>query len=280
MNPPPSSPAEMTSGPAAAPAPLDPERARAFLHQAARRVAETCQREMNRRGPGVGDEVGMGADGTPTKFIDKVAEDVILETLNDADLPLNVLSEEAGFIDRGGDHTLVIDPIDGTRNATHGIPFYCTSLAIGTRSLEDIEYALIRNLATDDFYWARRGHGATVNGETVRVRPGQPDDIVLAAVSDEFSLLEGYWNDPRIHLRDMGSCALEMALVATGSFDAFVCPFPFLRVIDIAAATLIVREAGGEVYTPTGERLDVPFDLTERAAVLAVAREDLLGVLL
>jgi fructose-1,6-bisphosphatase/inositol monophosphatase family enzyme len=61
-----------------------------------------------------GKELYIGADGTPTSNIDKVAEDVILDAVIEMDLPVNVLSEEAGLVDMGYPDTLVIDPIDGT----------------------------------------------------------------------------------------------------------------------------------------------------------------------
>ncbi len=258
---------------------LDPERARAFLYLAARRVSEAIDRLLNEERGRMNEEVGMGADGTPTKYIDEVAEKVILDTLEESGIELNVLSEEAGHIDNGATYTLVIDPIDGTRNAGHGVPFHCISMAIGRSSLADLEYALIRNLATGDFYYARQGHGATVNGEPFIVRPTDRDELLVSAVFDEPQHLQTYWSHPNIHLRDMGSSALEMALVATGAFDAFVCPFPFLRVIDIAAATLIVREAGGEVYDHHRKVLDMPYDLKPRAGVIAVSRAPTLELL-
>lgn len=258
---------------------LDPERTRAFLHQAARRVTAEVRREWHRDADAFALEIGMGADGTPTKHIDQVAEDVILETLDDSGLDLNVLSEECGFIDNGATHTLVMDPIDGTRNATHNIPFYCVSLAIGTRSVADAEYALVRNIPTEDIYYARKGHGTTLNGEPVSVRPLSKEEVLVAAVYDEADDLEKYWAVPNLHFRDMGSAALEMALVAAGSFDGFVSHIDFLRVIDIAAGALLVREAGGEVYTNNGKPLDTPFDLKVRTSVLAVSTPQLLEMI-
>src|SRR5438093_6203908 len=65
---------------------------------------------------------GTGAYGTPTQAIDKAAEDAVLHTLEYDGSDLNVLSEEAGFVDRGGSRTLILDPIDGTYNAVRGIP--------------------------------------------------------------------------------------------------------------------------------------------------------------
>lgn len=260
---------------------LDPERARAFLFQAARRVTAEVHREWRRDPERLAAEIGMGADGTPTKQIDKLAEDVILHTLEAAQLPLNVLSEECGFIDNDAAHTLVMDPIDGTRNATHNIPFYCVAMAIGKKSIGDIEYALVRNLSNEDTFWARKGHGTTLNGEPVHVRPLDEKEILIAALYEKKdATLAQFWGRRNVHVRDMGSSALEMALVASGSFDAFVSQAEFLRVTDVAASTLLVRESGGEVYTADHKPLDTPFDVKAKTSVFALSCERLREVLM
>src|SRR5579863_1661044 len=84
------------------------------------------------------DVVAMGADGTPTEQLDRAAEAQILEFLETERLPWNVLSEEAGVIDRGGELTLVVDPVDGTHNALRGLPFYTISVALGRSTLREI----------------------------------------------------------------------------------------------------------------------------------------------
>src|SRR4030042_1739713 len=81
--------------------------------------------------------VGRGASGSATSKIDKFAEDAILEYLDSEDIKLNVLSEEAGTIDRGAKETLVVDPIDGTLNCTRGIPFFSGSLAVCSKNMSD-----------------------------------------------------------------------------------------------------------------------------------------------
>jgi fructose-1,6-bisphosphatase/inositol monophosphatase family enzyme len=260
---------------------LDPERTRAFLFQAARRVTTEVRRQWRQDPKRLAQEIGMGADGTPTKQIDKLAEDVILRTLESADLPLNVVSEECGYIDNGAEHTLVMDPVDGTRNATHNIPFFCVALAIGKKSVTDLEYALVRNIANEDTFWARKGHGTTLNGEPVKVRPLDEREILIAALYEkEDASLARFWGRSNIHVRDMGSSALEMALVASGSFDAFVSHEEFLRVTDVAASTLLVREAGGEVYTADGNRLDTPFEVKAKTSVFAFSHPRLKEVLM
>ena len=85
----------------------------------------------------LGTSVGIGADGTPTKYIDKIAEDVAINFIKKSKIKVNILSEEAGFIDLGGEYTFVLDPIDGTRNAYRGIPFYSVSLAVGKSKISD-----------------------------------------------------------------------------------------------------------------------------------------------
>ena len=74
--------------------------------------------------------VRMGADGTPTKSIDRAAEDAVLDTLRASGLGFRVLSEEAGeaLIGDGEDYFLHLDPLDGTFNAIAGIPFYSVSI--------------------------------------------------------------------------------------------------------------------------------------------------------
>ena len=73
----------------------------------------------------------LGADGTITKYVDKIAEDAALNYLQKSKIKVNVLSEEAGYIDNNADYTFVLDPIDGTRNAYRGIPFFAISIAVG-----------------------------------------------------------------------------------------------------------------------------------------------------
>src|SRR5437867_5677168 len=94
--------------------------------------------------------VGRGADGAPSTRIDRVAEAAVLRVLEYEEARLNVLSEEAGFIDRGGDATLVLDPIDGTHNALRGVPAYSVSMAVGRSHLADIEEGLVRDLVRSE----------------------------------------------------------------------------------------------------------------------------------
>jgi NAD+ kinase len=127
-----------------------------------------------------GEDLGMGADGTPTKLIDEAAESACIQILNDRKENLNVLSEEIGFIDNNAEYTLVMDPIDGTHNAIRRIPFYSVSLAIGKKRLSDVKYGLVKNLASGDTFWAEKGKGAYLNDKPLKARSFDPKDSLFS----------------------------------------------------------------------------------------------------
>ena len=218
--------------------------------------------------------VGKGASGSQTSKIDKFAEDVILKYLDEEEIGLNVLSEEAGFIDRGGSQVLVVDPIDGTLNCTRGVPFFSVSLAIGKSKLSDCDHALVRNLSTGDTYFARRGGGAELNGHRIGISKFDKDEGMFIIYNNKDSA-PGTDRVRRMasKVRSFGAASLEMCLVAQGAAQALYMNCAkfqrMIRVIDIAASCLILREAGGEVVDLSGDKLDMEFDLKDRKNFLA-----------
>lgn len=235
-----------------------------------------------------GRHLRMGADGTPTTFVDDLAEVEILRVLEEHGNPWNVLSEEAGRIDHGRARTLVMDPIDGTRNAARGLPAFCVSLALCERTMEDASLGVVRNLCTGDTFVARRGRGAFLNGERLPLVTGDSEEIVVSVEMGSVATLALRKPVPSdllrkpFYVRVLGSAALEMALVAQGAMDAYVHAPPKVRVIDVAASSLILREAGGEAFDVTGgerRRLDMPLDLGQRVGIAAVRDKSALGFL-
>lgn len=231
------------------------------------------------------EELYQGADGTPTCSIDKIAEDVILEFVEERDLPFNVLSEEAGLVDRGKKRTLVIDPIDGTHNAVMGLPFYSVSLAIGTESLRGVEAGLVQNLVTGDTYCAERGKGAYLNDERIQTRPFPPHRSVFLVYLGKYSSAENFDTArAAVRARALGCASLEMCLLAEGKADAYYMNCEVyeksIRVVDIAASALILREAGGEVVDLMGRPLDLRFDLQDRSNFLAYGDAAVKGVIM
>lgn len=246
----------------------------------ARKTAESVSRKV-KKASGTdfykfGNTVGLGADGTVTKFIDKLAEDVALSVIEKSKLKVNVLSEEAGFIDNDAKYTFVLDPLDGTRNAYRGIPFYSVSIAVGKKCISDIEYGIVKNIPTDDIYIAEKGVGAFLNSKRFCV-PEIPDKELLSSLAlgknfDKVTLKFAR----KDKVRSLGSSSLEMCMVAIGALDYFIVGKEYLRVVDIAASTLILREAGGFVTNIYGENLDMPFNLEERTSVVAACNMNLI----
>src|SRR5256886_3296200 len=219
--------------------------------------------------------VGRGADGAPSTRIDRVAEAAVLRVLEYEEARLNVLSEEAGFIDRGGDATLVLDPIDGTHNALRGVPAYSVSMAVGQSHLADIEEGLVRDLVSGATYYAAKGHGAKLNGRPIRVHAYNPKDLLFTVYLGS----NAHPDAARVaglarRVRNLGAASLDLCLVARGAADLYYMHSAVantkLRAVDIAAGTLIVREAGGVVLDLGGRDLDLPLEPKAPTDLVAV----------
>jgi fructose-1,6-bisphosphatase/inositol monophosphatase family enzyme len=223
-----------------------------------------------------GTNIGIGADGTPTKYVDKIAEDAAIEFIKTSEIKVNILSEESGFLDFGGEYIFILDPIDGTRNAYRGIPFFAVSLGVGKTTLSDIEYGIVKNIPTNDVFTAEKEHGAYYNKKQIGV-PDIPCNEILSSIT-----LGKNYDDRTISLakkdkvRSLGSASLEMCMVAIGALDYYIIGKEYLRVTDIAASTLIVREAGGVVTDIHGEQLEMPLNLNERTSVITACNMELI----
>jgi fructose-1,6-bisphosphatase/inositol monophosphatase family enzyme len=159
-----------------------------------------------------------------------------------------------------------------------GLPFYSVSLAIGRKSLLDVEAGLVQNLVTGDTYYAEKGKGATLNGESIRTRAFDQRKSIFLIYLGRFSSVDSY----RVakmgaRARALGCASLEMCLVAEGKVDAYYMNCEVyersIRVVDIAASALILREAGGDIVDLSGSPLDMRFDLRERSNLLAYGDE-------
>jgi fructose-1,6-bisphosphatase/inositol monophosphatase family enzyme len=225
--------------------------------------------------PHRGDVVAMGADGSPTEELDRLAEREILRVLDAEGVKWDLLSEEIGHVARGGDRTLVVDPIDGSTNALRNLPFSTVSLALGTKDLAGIETGLVRDLYRGTTYWATRGGGAFCDGRQIRTRPwnarGQLCFVNLGSHATERAVrLAGKAR----RIRSLGCASFEMLMVAQGSADAYFFEntpeIRNLRATDIAAAYRILAEAGGGVGNAAAEPLDrFPLTAEGRTSVFA-----------
>ena len=106
---------------------------------------------------------GRGAGGDVTRFVDALAEDIVLKTLIDNHVPCILVSEERGTqqVHGGGNDYVVLDGIDGTTNALQRVPFSATSIAHATGpTLEDVDVGLVMDLNSGATFKAQRGKGA------------------------------------------------------------------------------------------------------------------------
>jgi len=221
------------------------------------------------------DVVAMGADGTPTEELDRLAETEILRVLDAEGVDWDLLSEEAGRVKRGGDATLVVDPIDGTMNALRNLPFSTVSLALGKETLSDIEVGLVRDLYRGTTYWAARGEGAYCEGRPIHTRPWNPRGEVFFVnlghrATERAVRLAGKGQ----RIRSLGCASLEMLMVAQGSADAYVFENSAegrnLRSTDIAGAYRILCEAGGGATDALGRSIEsFPLTVDRRTSVFA-----------
>ena len=171
-----------------------------------------------------------------------------------------VLGEE--FVEAGERDTIprvcwVFDPVDGTTNYAHGLPIFCSSLAL------EIDGEPVAGAVYDptrrELFTAERGHGAWLNGRPLRVSSADTliDSLLVTgfpySVQQEAGELVGLFAEflrTSRAVRRLGSAALDLCYVAAGRFDAFweqkLSPW------DISAGALIVREAGGHVTDSAG----------------------------
>ena len=179
-----------------------------------------------------------------------------------------ILAEESGVSEtetHGGplsDYRWIIDPLDGTTNFAHGYPFYCVS--IGLERQGEMIAGVIYDPIRDELFAAERGAGATLNDRRIHVSEidrleqglvvsGFPYDV-RERMSDYLPAWQHFLERAQAVRRD-GSAALNLSYLAMGRFDGY---WEFgLNPWDMAAGSLIVREAGGRT-TQTG---GAPFDL-------------------
>ncbi len=231
---------------------------------------------------------GRGMGGDLALEIDRAAEDAVFEQLEALELPLTALSEERGEVLVGGGSPVhvVIDPIDGSRNAKRGIPCFALSIAVASgASMGDVEVGYVHDFSHREDWWAQRGQGAFFEGAplTPLASEGELEMVGLETVHPELISRHGdaLAATGASRLRGLGSIALSLCYVAAGRFDGMVT-LGDTRSVDCAAGQLIVREAGGAVAFPeTGDDpLGAPLALEMRSRVVAAATPALMDRLL
>jgi myo-inositol-1(or 4)-monophosphatase len=175
----------------------------------------------------------------------------------------DVLAEEMGQPRTGASHRWVFDPLDGTTNYAHGIPIFCSTLALEIDGVPVVGAVYDPNRR--ELFTAERGVGAWLNGEPLRVSAsetlidsvlvtGFPYDIREAGRMEAIvGLFTGLLGQARA-IRRLGSAAIDLCWVAAGRMDAFW--EQALQPWDVMGGGLIVQEAGGRVTSLDGSPWD------------------------
>jgi myo-inositol-1(or 4)-monophosphatase len=249
-----------------------------------RRVVE-ANREVFESTAGIAERTayeGLGQGGDRTLVIDRECEDAVfaeLQALADAGASFVAVSEERGEVPfgDGGPARVVIDPIDGSLNARRTVPSHSLSIAVASGpSMADVEFGYVYDFGAGEEFAARRGEGATLDGEPIRVGPdgGELELLGVEAARPEHALAALEALAGRVfRIRVVGSIAIAAAYVAAGRFDGMLSLRP-CRSVDAAAAQLIVREAGGTAVFGdlAADEADLGLEARYRIAVAAGAR--------
>jgi myo-inositol-1(or 4)-monophosphatase len=244
-------------------------------------------------------ELGRGEGGDRTLMVDDAAERLIfaeLEALHAAGHEFTAVSEERGVVAYGAsERRVVIDPIDGSRNAKRGLWPYTVSIAVSEPpapgpvgpSMADVSFGFVYDFGLSEEWTAQRGSGAwlneralycdggerrTPNGllELVAIESARPDWLV-AGLPELGPLVS--------RLRAFGSIAFALCQLAACRVDGMVTLWDS-RSFDAAAAQLIVRESGGQIaFTAAAEPLGLALDLAARSPIVAARTPQTLAAL-
>jgi len=233
---------------------------------AARRGGETLIRNLNKL-----EKLNVEKKGR-NDFVsdaDRAAEQAIIGTIRRHYPEHTILAEESGQ-EGDSDHVWVIDPLDGTTNYLHGFPVF--SVSIGVTVKGRLEHGVVYDPLRQEIFSASRGQGAQLDGRKIRVSrcaslersllgTGFPYRDSNKAVDPYLRMLVNAIENTE-GIRRAGSAALDLCYVACGRLDGYW--ETGLSIWDLAAGTLIVREAGGIV-----SGLDGSEDFLETGHVLA-----------
>jgi myo-inositol-1(or 4)-monophosphatase len=230
-------------------------------------------------------DLGIGAGGDPIRKIDLAAENAVVATLTERRVSFTLISEESGIREHGESPQqcyLTVDPIDGTTNLMRRLPFYATSIAVSDKPfLKDVHSALVSDLFHDVTYTAQKRKGSYRDNQ--RIHPSHNVSLEEAVVGIDLNSYKVEGIVPRLtelikntkHIRHYGANALELCYVADGKTDAFIDIRGKLRTTDMAAACLILKEAGALLTMPDGKPLDVKLDPGQKVEFVAAANAEM-----
>ena len=233
-----------------------------FLATATEIVLRAGEIQLARRGSGFRIDK-KGAIDLVTE-VDLECERLCRQVIGDRFPDHDILAEEMGSGAPEGpraSHRWVFDPLDGTVNYAHGLPIFCSSLALEVDGRAEV--GAVFDPTRQELFTAERGHGAFLNGEPLAVSAADAliDGMIVTGfpydvhqrTAELVEMFAAFLGRARA-VRRLGSAALDLCYVAAGRFEAFW--EQTLKPWDVAAGALIVEEAGGRVSGMDG----TPFD--------------------
>lgn len=185
-------------------------------------------------------------------YVDKEAEIQLISVLKTILPEAGFIAEEGTETTRGEVYNWIIDPLDGTTNYLHNLPIFAISIALAKN--DEMVSGVIYEIGFDEMFYAWKDGGAFLNTKSISVKgTTELKDTLLATGFPyyDFERLPKYLNllsDCFLKtrgVRRIGTAATDLAYVACGRFDGF---FEYgLNAWDVAAGSLIVKEAGGKV---------------------------------
>lgn len=253
-----------------------------ILREASKRVYENVK-DLAGTNAAAGD-FGRGAGGDISRNIDIVAEKAVLDYLKEISFECVVLGEECGHVELSSNPKgfIIMDAIDGSANAVRGVPFFCCSLAFALENkISSITDGVVTDLSNGDMYWASKGKGSFFNENKISVHENEPIYRIVGinlsgATPEQVSRLQPILKSHN-HTRHFGANALEMAMFARGLMDIFIDIRGKIRVQDMAAGYLLVKEAGGLILNEKLEPLDADLSYETRLSFIAAANKKILN---
>ncbi len=203
------------------------------------------------------DSVEVKSFNQLVSYVDKTAEEKLVEGLKQIMPEAGFITEEATIATEQKEYMWVIDPLDGTTNFIHQLPIYSISIALMHNNIPVMGVVFEPN--RHELFYAWRDGGAYLNGHKITVKQNNELSKSLLATGFpyyDFDLMQRYLNTLQEFLRTtrgmrrMGSAAVDLAYVACGRFDGF---FEYgLSPWDVAGGIVLVQEAGGKISTFSG----------------------------
>ena len=244
-------------------------------------ISGELKEELNKlflRDIDLGMKLKIGEDGEPTTYVDGFAEDFLIKKIS-SKFKCAIMSEESGFIE-SGDHNLlfVIDPIDGTSNAKIKLPFF--SCSIGVYYNDEPVVGIVRDLYNGDIFTGIKGEGAFLNGRIIKVRRFKKiSDTVITSgrpLCKEDILLYEKINFATKANRLFACPSLEICYVASGktNWALQIHKNPCAKMMDVAGAHIILKEAGGSLFEPSGSNICLIKDVKAKFNFIACPDDD------